>query len=110
VLIVIIWWSSHRLTWDCTYIDEKAESTGTGLLQAAGLEKTEPQEAKEPDENGEPRKKKDAKPGWWERYQRFREERKKTRPPGVWVVYFSLAAFPIFGLGQSLIPVEEQRP
>lgn len=109
-LIALVWWSAHRLTWDCTYIDEKAETTGTGLLQAAGLEKGEPQEAGEPgagpDEKGK-RRKKGAKPGWWARYQRYREERKKTRPPGVWVVYFSLAALPIFGLGQSLIPAED---
>ncbi|HKI34477.1 MAG TPA: DUF4129 domain-containing protein [Gemmataceae bacterium] len=110
-LIGIVWWSTHRLTYDCTYIDEKAETTGTGLLQAAGLENAQPEEKSEPvaepEEKGKRRKKKDAKPGWWDRYKRYRAERKKTKPPGVWVVYFSLAALPIFGLGQSLIPPEE---
>jgi hypothetical protein len=102
-LIALVWWSTHRLTYDCTYIDEKAETTGTGLLQAAGLEGDQP--PLEPQEEG--KRKKKAKPGWWERYQQYRERRKKTKPPGVWVVYFSLAALPIFGLGQSLIPPEE---
>jgi hypothetical protein len=109
-LIAIVWWSTHRLTYDCTYIDEKAETTGTGLLQAAGLENVTPpaqaEPAAEPQEKGK-RKKKDAKPGWWERIQRYREQRKKTKPPGVWVVYFSLAALPIFGLGESLITFED---
>jgi hypothetical protein len=109
-LIALIWWSSYKLVYDCTYIDEKAESTGTGLLQAAGLEQAEGQEPAEPaaqaDENGK-RRKKEARPGWWQRYERYREERKKTRPPGVWVVYFSLAALPIFGLGQSLIDPDD---
>jgi hypothetical protein len=110
-LIGLIWWSSYRLTYDCTYIDEKAETTGTGLLQAAGLESAPPEAtnepAAEPQQEGQRRKKKETNPGWWERYQRYREERKKTKPPGVWVVYFSLAALPIFGLGQSLIEAED---
>src|SRR6266478_1468499 len=37
-LVGLAWWLSHQLTHSCTYIDEKAESTGTGVLQAAGLE------------------------------------------------------------------------
>jgi hypothetical protein len=110
-LIALVWWSAYKLVYDCTYIDEKAETTGTGLLQAAGLENAEGQEASEPaappEENGKRRKKKGANPGWWDRYQRYRDERKKTKPPGVWVVYFSLAALPIFGLGQSLIDAED---
>jgi hypothetical protein len=106
-LVALVWWSAHRLTWDCTSIDEKAETTGTGLLQAAGLEGAGREE--EAAEGSEPRRgrKKAARPGWWERYQRYRAEHKKTKPPGVWVVYFSLAALPIFGLGQSLIPAED---
>src|SRR5262249_30477994 len=38
-LLALAWWLSHQLTHSCTYIDEKAESTGTGVLQAAGLER-----------------------------------------------------------------------
>src|SRR5205085_5502980 len=30
-LIAIIWWSSHRLTWDCTLIDEDVDASGAGL-------------------------------------------------------------------------------
>ena len=26
----------------------------------------------------------------------------------MWIIYFSLAALPLFGLGQALIPVEEE--
>src|SRR5205823_13474419 len=35
-----------------------------------------------------------------------REDKAKRRTPGVTVVWFSLAALPIFGLGQALIPVD----
>jgi hypothetical protein len=115
-LIAVVWWSAHRLTWDCTYIDEKAEGTGTGVLQAAGLEAARPEaadpeaEAEEGPEPGPAGKKSSTRPGWWERYQRYREGRQKRHTPGVWVVYFSLAALPIFGLGQALIdPEDEER-
>jgi hypothetical protein len=101
VLIGIIWWSTYKLTWDCTYIDDKVEQSGAGLLQAAGLEDAKTSEAvSATDEDGK-------KLTWWQRYQRYREEKKKKHAPGLWVVYYSLAALPIFGLGQALIPVDE---
>jgi hypothetical protein len=109
-LIGIVWWSTYKLTYDCTSIDEKAETTGTGLLQAAGLEQGAPaapdEPTAEPAEKG--KRKKKAQPGWWERLQKYREQRRQKRPPGVWVVYFSLAALPIFGLGESLITYEDE--
>src|SRR5579871_3339913 len=37
-LIAIAWWCAHRLTWDCTYIDDRVDATGKGVLEAAGLE------------------------------------------------------------------------
>jgi hypothetical protein len=45
----------------------------------------------------------DNAPGW--RY-RSRKKNKKKRPhaPGLWVLYFSLAALPLFGMGQRWIP------
>lgn len=102
-LIAVIWWSVHRLTWDCTYIDDDVEASGEGLLQAAGLEQSA-QKQENPEASAKPRA-----AGWFERYRRFRErQRKKPQNPGVWVVYFSLAALPIFGLGQSLIPAQEE--
>jgi hypothetical protein len=103
-LIALAWWLSHQLTYSCTYIDEKAESTGTGVLQGAGLEGA-PLAAND-QEPAPPEDKRNKKTKtWWDRYRSFRAERKKTQPPGVWVVYFGLAALPIFGLGQALIEV-----
>ena len=103
LLVAVIWWSAHKLARDCTNVDEDTDMSGEGVLQAAGLEET-PQRQEEPAE-GEAEK----KLGWWQRYQRYREERKKKRTLGVWVVYFSLAALPLFGLGQSLIPAGDPR-
>src|SRR2546429_6605571 len=40
-LMGIVWWSAHKLTWDCTYIDDQVDASGVGLMQAAGMEKAE---------------------------------------------------------------------
>ena len=37
-------------------------------------------------------------------WERFVERRRRPHAPGVWVVYFSLAAVALFGLGQLFIP------
>lgn len=101
-LIAVVWWSTHTLTRDCTHVDDRAEASDRGLLEDAGLEPTE-----SPDDVGFEvvEAEEDPPPGWWERYRRYREtQAKRPRTPGRWVVYFSLAALPLFGLGQTLIP------
>ncbi len=141
-LMGIVWWASHQLTWDCTYIDDQVEASGVGLMQAAGIEEGGSREEEPKAKNGELRAKKreqskskkslevdssstlDAPsssslslaphpsslaPTWWERWRNYRaEQRKKPHNPGVWVIYFSLAALPLFGLGQSLIPAADE--
>jgi hypothetical protein len=96
-LVTLIWWCAHRLTWDCTNVDEDADASGEGVLQAAGLASSEGVEGEAP---AEPEDK-----TLWQRWKEYQERRAKKRTLGVWVVYFSLAALPIFGLGQSLIPL-----
>lgn len=104
-LIGLTWWSAHRLTWDCTLIDENVDASGTGLLREAGLEGAEP--TRNPTEAPRSRKR-PKQSSWWERFQNYRAERRKQpQAPGVWVVYFSLAALPLFGLGQAVIPPDE---
>jgi hypothetical protein len=111
-LLVLVWWCTRKLTWDCTHIDEERDASDRSLLEATGLENLErPAEWREPEaaadeEPAEPGEEGPA--GWFARYRRWRKRQdKKPHTPGTWVVYFSLAALPIFGLGQSLIPVEE---
>ena len=108
-LIGVVWWSADKLTWDCTLIDESEEDTGEGLLETVGLDRpdraalrreiepvpAEPEATTSRDES--PR-------GWWER---FVERRRRPHAPGVWVVYFSLAALPLFGVGQLFIPAND---
>jgi len=100
-LLALIWWCAHNLTWDCTLIDEAERDPGEGLLEAVSLkrspEKT-PTTTTEPEgttsmagSNGH----------WWERL--FEHDR-RPHTPGLWVIYFSLAALPLFGIGQLFIP------
>jgi hypothetical protein len=105
-LIVVTWWSAHRLTRDSTLIDDKADTSG-GLLEAAGLD-NDPS-AKPGTISDQERKQRRRDPrgihGWVARLLRYHERAAKLpHAPGVWVVYFSLAALPLFGVGQSLIP------
>ena len=109
-LMALVWWCAHKLTWDCTFIDEKRQSSGKGLLAAAGLEDT----SKQPDPDADPDVVTDVEAtggrdlGTLARLRRYLRDRdKRPHTPGVWVVYFSLAALPIFGLGQSLIPPDD---
>ncbi len=108
-LIGLVWWLSYRLTYSCTYLDEQAEATGTGVLHAAGLDDAAGGLAshESPDNTSTIDTKPSRPPTWWERYQRYRAEQKKKHTPGVWVVYFALAALPIYGLGQALIDVDD---
>ncbi len=104
-LIAVVWWSADKLTWDCTLIDEDQEDTGEGLLEAVGLEKSSKgameREIAPLPEVPEATTSRDEPPSWW---HRFIERRRRPHAPGVWVIYFSLAALPLFGIGQLFIP------
>ena len=39
ILLGIVWWCAHKLTWDCTLIDEDEDASGGGLLETVGKEK-----------------------------------------------------------------------
>ncbi len=110
-LIALIWWCADKLTWDCTLIDETAPDSGEGLMQAVGLDAPASRQALLAPPRPEPESAtaRDTRPtdlreraaGWW---ARFREHRRRPHAPGLWVVYFSLAALPLFGIGQLFIP------
>ncbi len=80
-LLALVWWSSHKLVHDCTLIDDDDDSTSRGLTESI------------PEEEQNSPKNRSEKPN--------RRATKKTLP-GRWVIYYSLAALPIFGLGQMV--------
>ncbi|MGH7950300.1 MAG: hypothetical protein ACREFE_00040 [Limisphaerales bacterium] len=94
----IVWWFAHKLTWDCTLIDDADDSSGSGLLQMVWKRKpvikleTSIQLPK------------------LETDKAFRKSKSAAvHPPGVWLIYFSLAALPLFGIGQTLLPAGDVR-
>ena len=130
--MLLIWWSAHKLTWDCTHIDEKAEGcrsraalgrrAGRGRgdrRQESGVREPQSREPKRgvspPKSRSKKKKKKprhDSRCGTGSSGTRSTARRSATAPhtPGVWVIYFALAALPLFALGQSLIdPRDDKR-
>ncbi len=75
--LVLIAFLADRITFDCTLIDERVDSSGEGLLQSLGMLSST-----------------------------LKSGRKKHNP-GVWILYFSLLALPLFGLLQLAIPARE---
>jgi hypothetical protein len=117
-MLGLIWFCAHKLTWDCTLIDDRQDNSGQGLLESMGweapLERAVESAAgtvrednassstrgthevpTNPNPNPQP---------WWERWFRQKEQ---PATHGRWVVYFSVAALPLFGLGQYFIPVND---
>lgn len=94
LIIAAVLWSANKLTWDCTYVDETVEDAGGGLLEdirddLAGVDREQSViGAETPPTSDAPGK------------------RRTAKPMGRWVVFFSLAALPLFGLGQALIPAD----
>lgn len=90
-LLAIVWWCSHKLTFDCTLIDEDDDASGGGLLQTASQTKSFRWFGKKAAQATAAKAKPEKPPT-------------TTHPPGLWVVWFSLAALPLFGTGQMLLP------
>ena len=91
VIVGLTWWASHKLTWNCTFIDEKEEDIGRGLL--------------EPEEDEQSEKKE--RHGWAFVKSLFIESEDRRHAPGIWIIYFAVVAIPIFTLGQWMIPVSD---
>jgi hypothetical protein len=103
-LLGVVWWSTNKLTWDCTLIDESEDASGEGLLQAAGLDEKTATASEDEADAIEPAEKSTV---WESIASGGSKKRNKPHAPGLWVVYFALAALPLFGVGQLLIPVAE---
>ena len=121
ICLGVVAWCADKLTWDCTLIDESEDASGEGLLQVAGVadeaELTDgaadtagasdaASAASDPPD--EDRKDAEKKVPFWKRLFVNESERAgKPHAPGLWVVYFSLAALPLYGFGQVWIPATD---
>ncbi len=82
ILIVLIWLCAHKLTWDCTFLDDESPNEESLLGEEAEADETTLEE--EDQDEDRPKKK------------------RKNRRPGLWVIWFSLGALPTFGIGQAI--------
>src|SRR5438093_269676 len=39
-IMALVWWAAHKLTWDCTLLEDAPDVSGQGLLQQMGLDAT----------------------------------------------------------------------
>jgi hypothetical protein len=102
--LVLIAYLADRITHDCTLIDDASDGSSEGLLQSLGMvrgllsdqdrKKNRKSETVLP--NSTPTD--EATSG------NTKTLKKKRHNPGVWIVYFSFFAIPLFGLGQMVIP------
>ncbi len=114
-LMAAVWWWAHKLTVNCTLIDDEEDASGEGLLQHVGVDYDESTsevasaagttlQAATNELVSDESQPIDAAPHLWRRW--FGAQR-RSHPPGLWVIYFSLLALPTFGLGQHWIPPAE---
>ena len=116
VVMGIVWWATHKLTFDCTLLDEDQDA-GVGLLQESGLDPSALADAGDTDSTARSNDDPEAmdtslmpdRP-WWKVWGSDSGEARRPHAPGVWLIYFAIASLPLFGLGQWLVPaVEEDR-
>ena len=108
LIISLVWFAAHKLTWDCTLIDEAEEAESGGLLQSAGFEKENasdlsPDQSLTRDTVSADEVVEDEVKGRGNLWERWVKNRRRPHAPGVWVIYFSLATLPLFGVGQWAI-------
>jgi hypothetical protein len=112
VILGIVWWATHKLTFDCTLLDEDQDA-GVGLLQESGIDPSALSDEEpglidlDPDEMDTTLlSEKSAKA----KSVHSSDAARRPNAPGVWLIYFTLASLPIFGLGQWFVPaIEEDR-
>jgi hypothetical protein len=120
VCLGVVAWCADKLTWDCTLIDESEDASGEGLLQVAGVadeaELKDGDSAPEANPDAESESKDSAEtqndnqknvPLWKRLFTNESERAGRPHAPGLWVVYFSLAALPLYGFGQVWIPAAD---
>jgi len=111
-LMGFIWWCTDKLTWDCTLIDDSQDASGEGLLQQMGLDSETgrgeasvagPEAMTTAPTSLTQRQAESTSDDWW---RKWIDRDNRPHPPGVWVVYFSLGALPLFGIGGRFISPE----
>lgn len=107
LFIAVVMWSASKLTWDCTVIDKSRDTSAIGItelvrrrVQGTDSGASEPSDSSNPGQDTSETS--DAQAGnLIKAFFQSKSQRKNT--PGIWVFYFSMAALPIFGIGQWFV-------
>ena len=112
LLVSTVWWCVHRLTWDCTVLANDPEGPGQGLLRSIRLAQDAVQGGPSPSEQTTSSGKSHpasptgvARRWWWI----VAGTDRRPEAPGTTILWFALAAFPLFGIG-SLFSVSARFP
>jgi len=130
IVLGVIWAFASQLVWNCTLVDDGDDASGEGLLEAAGLEGNESDKkvdaaaveagaatkSKKPPKQFPSKKEREEAamaaaapppppppPLWRRLWEWWKRGADRSAPPGIWVIYCSLVALPIFGFGQWLM-------
>ncbi len=124
ILLGVVWFTAHKITCNCTLVDDEADASGQGLMQSLRRlpslfkkgrtgDSPVPSGGAPSGAGGSP-----APPISPIRGQNVATRRVSTdsapaakkakssgaQVPGIWLLYYSLAALLLFGLGQTLLP------
>lgn len=110
VLLGIIWWLSTRLVYDCTVMAGSVDASKKGLTQWIRRDQSEEDSQQqfaqpaeeEPGVTGQAEDESEESTTLLQKLDAWVNPTNTKFAPGAWVVYFSLAALPIFGFGQAL--------
>lgn len=110
VLLAVVWWLSTRLVYDCTVVAGSVDASQKGLMQwirgeVSDEEPPQPEVAPPVDQEhgvtGQGEEDSQQPKTMLEKLDAWINPTNTKFAPGAWVVYFSLAALPIFGFGQA---------
>ena len=90
-LIGVVMWTTNKLTWDCTVVDNSRDVSSSGSLER--LKRTWLDAVSDEDTH----------PTMVSRMKHLLISGSRANSPGTWVIYFALVAFPLFGFGQWFV-------
>ncbi len=109
-MMALVWWVAHRLTWECSGADDQSSTTAGplwDLIQRQWLRKGAGSQTDEPktgdpfdEEEGPTASVQEVRPTAKSHRTGKAEPRRLLHASGVWVLYVSLVALPLFGLGE----------
>ena len=94
-LIAVILWCTSKLTWDCTVVDRSRDTSAVGLVDRFRQQVTTEVDS----DKKAPADRNDV----FGRILKTITGTNKSNTPGLWVFYFAVFAFPVFGLGQWFV-------